>query len=216
MNKITEKVIENLKFDFFTDTDVANLFAGKSRDGLYALVKRAIANKEIIHLRKGLYCLAAKYQRKGVNLYSLAQLIYGPSYISLESALSYHGWIPEAVYTVTSVSMKKSKEFETLLGRFSFSRIPLKVFYSKVERISDEQTGVSFFMARPMKALADYVYVYKKSWLSLEPAVKSLRIEKEQLEKVTAKELNLISQNYKNRRVRQFIEAVKKDLGYER
>ena len=197
--------------DFFTDSDIANLFPG-SRNHLYGLVKRAIANKEIIHIRRGLYCLAPKYQRREVNLRSLAQTIYGPSYVSLESALSYHGWIPEAVYTVTSVSRKKSKEFDTPLGIFSYTHIPLNVFYSDVERVEDSSTGSFILMARPMKALTDYVYVYKKDWHGLEPAVKSLRIETDQLRQVSCGELDSLCLNYRSRRVHKFIEGTKKDL----
>lgn len=210
MNKLTEKIFECVPYGDFTSQDVANLFPG-SEDQRFGLVKRAIANGEIIHIRRGLYCIAPKFQKGSINLYALAQHIYGPSYISLESALSWHGWIPEAVYTLTSVSFKKSKEFNTPLGMFSYTRVPQKVFYANVERLADE-AGNIFLIASPMKALADYVYAHKRDYVGLEPVVKSLRIEQEELESVTAEELNMLIANYTSRRVQKFIKGLKRDL----
>lgn len=210
MNTLTEKIFECVPYNDFTSRDVVNLLPG-SEDRRYGLVKRAIANGEIIHIRRGLYCLAPKYQKKSINPYALAQRVYGPSYISLESALSWHGWIPEAVYTVTSASFQKAKEFNTPLGVFSYNRIPQKLFYAGVERLADE-AGNIFFMAKPMKALSDYVYVHKKKWMGLKPVVESLRVEKEEFASITATELNFLTENYLSRRVQKFIKGFKKDL----
>ena len=210
MNRLTEKIFACVPYGNFTSQEVANFFPG-SKDRRFGLVKRAIANGEIIHIRRGLYSLAPKYRKESINLNALAQHIYGPSYISMESALSWHRWIPEAVYTLTSVSFKKSKEFKTPLGMFSYTRVPQKVFYASVERLIDE-AGNIFFIASPMKALADYVYAHKRDWIGLEPVVKSLRIEQEELESVTIEELNMLIANYKNRRVLKFLKALKRDL----
>jgi len=209
MNKLTEKIFENAPYGYFSSQDVATLFP-ESEDKRYGLVKRAIAGGEIIHIRRGLYCLAPKYQKKSINLYALAEHIYGPSYVSLESALSRHGWIPEAVYTLTNVSSGKSKEFKTPLGAFSYNRVPQKVFYAGVERLSDE-AGDVFLMATPMKALADYVYVNKKDWACIEQAAESLRIEPEEFESVNSEDLDALIENYTSRRVRKFLKSLKGD-----
>jgi len=210
MNRLTEQLFNIAPHGYFTTQDVATLLPG-SHDSRFGLVKRAIAAGQIIHVRRGLYCLAPKYQRKRVNLYALAQRIYGPSYVSLESALSWHGWIPEAVYTLTSVSSGKSKEFTTPLGAFSYSRVPQNVFYAGVERTSDESGNV-FLMAAPVKALADYVYVNKKDWAGLRPAAESLRIEEEEFGTVTSNDIEDLVENYANRRVRKFVESLRRDL----
>ena len=210
MNTLTEKVFEYAPYGDFTTQDVATLFPG-SENRRYSLVKRAIASGEVLHICRGLYCLAPKYRKKNVNLYALAQHIYGPSYVSLESALSWHGWIPEAVYTLTSVSFGKAKAFNTPLGVFSYVPVPQKIFYTAVERRTDEEGNV-FLMATPFKALADYVYVYKKDWTGLKPVTESLRVEPEEFESVTADDLELVIDNYTNQRVQRFIEGLKKDL----
>jgi len=176
-----------------------------------ALIKRAIAQGDIIHIRRGLYCLAPEYRKKPINIFSIAQQVYGPSYISLESALSYHGWIPEAVYACTSVSLKNSKEFETPLGLFSYRRVPQKILYADVERMTDEY-GNAFLMASPIKALADYVYVHKLDWGGVAPVIQSLRVEPEETETIDAESVESLVDNYQSRRVRKFLRGLQKDL----
>lgn len=210
MKKLSERVFESLPWSHFSTQDLAALFP-ESEDRRYGLVKRALASGEIMHLRRGLYCLAPKYQKKRVNLYALAQHIYGPSYVSLESALSWHGWIPEAVHAVTNASFKKSKQFATALGRFSYDRIPQQAFYTEVERLTDA-SGSAFLMATPLKALTDYIYIRKKDWTGIEPVVSSLRIEPEDLEKVPRGAIEALAANYFSSRVRRFLEGLRKDL----
>lgn len=210
MNKLTELVIEHVPKDIFTDLDLINLI-GKSPDKRYGLVKRARASGGIVRVKKGLYCLSPKYQRHKMNLYQLAQYVYGPSYVSMESALSYHGWIPEAVHTITNACIKKSKNFMTPLGAFNYQRIPSTVFYDEVDRIASEN-GQSFFMAKPLKALADYVYIHKEDWTEFAPASKSLRIEPACLEGLKQTELDRLHKNYSNKRVKRFIAGLKKDI----
>jgi len=134
MSKLIETVKAQIPNDFFTTAELMRILL-KSPDGHYGLVKRAIAKGDIIRIRRGLYVLSKRHQRNGIDLFELAQTIYGPSYISLESALSYHRWIPEGVQTTTSVSQNRSIEFRTPLGVFSYSRMP-KFNYIGVERIS--------------------------------------------------------------------------------
>ena len=210
MNKVPERVFELLPWSQFTTQELAALFPG-SEDRRYGLVKRALASGEIIRIRRGLYCLAPKYQKKSINLYALAQLAYGPSYVSLESALSWHGWIPEAVHGITSASFGKSKEFTTPLGVFSYDRVPQRVFYTEVERLTDASGNV-FLMATPLKALADYVYVHKRDWTGIKPVIGSLRIEREELKQVTGGILESLASNYNSSRVSRFLEGLREDL----
>ncbi len=210
MNRLTERIFKISPHGVFTSQDVKVLFPG-SPDSRYGLVRRALANGEIIQIRRGLYCLAQRYRRKPLNLFSLAQYIYGPSYISLESALSSHGWIPEAVYTVSSVSMGNSKLFNTPVGVFSYSRVPQDLFYAGVDR-QEEGNGEVIFMATPLKALADYVYVHGKDWSHLAPAMESLRIEQDTMTTVSVDMVDELFDTYRNRRVRRFLEGIREEL----
>ena len=61
-------------------------------------------------------------------LFSIANKIYTPSYVSLESALSYYNFIPEGVFKITSISTKKTNEFETKVGSFIYKNIKPSYF----------------------------------------------------------------------------------------
>lgn len=173
-------------------------------------MKRAIAQGDLVHIRRGLYCLSEKYRRSPLNLFALAQKIYGPSYISLESALSHHGWIPESVHAVTSVTSKRSVEFQNPLGLFIYQRVVSHPLLTGVERIEGESG--SYLIARPWKAIADYVYLHKLDWKGFEPLKESLRIEEEHLLKIDDKELEEIVASYKNHRVKRFLDAIRRKI----
>ncbi len=208
MNTIVERLID-IRKDVFTDTTIKTLVKG-SPNSRYGLVKRAMKSGDVIHLRRGLYALSKKYRRHGINLYEIAQRIYGPSYISFESALSYHGWIPEAVYTITSACSKRTKEVKTPLGLFSYVHIPFDNFFAGVKR--EESPEGIFFMATPWRALIDYVYFHKKEWAGTQPLIESLRVDPANLEKVDLQILHELGESLKNNRVRKFIESIQKEL----
>lgn len=103
MSRLIDRILENAPRDYFSDTEIKIWFPGTTASR-HNLISRAIASGAITKIRRGLYALHRRYQRYGVSLYELAPQIYGPSYLSFESALSYHGLIPEAVYTTCSAT----------------------------------------------------------------------------------------------------------------
>lgn len=209
MNRLTERFFEAPTGVFtLVESTVAVDGSDFARHGL---IKRAIASGEILNIRRGLYCLAPKYQKKPVSIYGLVQRIYGPSYISLEMALNYHGWIPEAVYACTCVSYRNAKEFDTPLGVFSYKHVPQSIFYFGVERCEDENGNV-FFMASPAKSLADYVYIHRLNWVGIHEAEKSMRIDAQDLMFIKPQELSGLIENYKNGRVKRFLAGWLEDL----
>jgi predicted transcriptional regulator of viral defense system len=210
MSKLTDLILDHLPFDVFTDVELSALTDTKSKASHYNQVKRALAKGELIRIRRGLYLLSKRYQRQSINPFGLAQKIYGPSYISFESALSYHGMIPEAVYSITSASSKRSREFKTPQGIFTYSQIPLRVFSEGIMRIDEE--GHVFLMATPLKAFSDYVYVNHLDWHGLEPLVESLRLDKDAL-KINFDELEELKIVYASKRITRFLNGLRKDLG---
>ncbi len=197
--RLGENLREVLPSDVFTDTEVSSVVQ-KSANAQYGLIKRSIANGDIIPLRRGVYGLGKKYRRQPFNLFELANKIYSPSYVSLESALSYHGWIPEAVYTTTSISAKRSKEFETPVGMFSYSRIPRFNFVG-VERVVEGKS--IFLMANPTKALIDFIYVNKVG-MGIKELTDSLRIESEFLGQISLELVARLVEAYRSKRVTRF------------
>lgn len=89
-------------------------------------------------------------------LFMLANTIYEPSYVSRESALAYYLVIPETVLGVTSISSRKTKFFDSKLGRFSYQSIkPVLMFgYQVVER----NRKIKYKIASLEKTILDYLY----------------------------------------------------------
>ncbi len=210
MRSLTELAFERASQGIFTRAEV-DCWVGGTPQRQFDLVKRALASGEIIHVRRGLYCLATKYLRGKIDPLVLAQRIYGPSYVSLETALSFHGWIPEAVYAITSTSLDRSRAFDTPLGHFSFTRVPQKTLYVEVKRVENE-AGQSFLLASPCKALADYVYVHRLDWKSVRPVVESLRVDEQVLRSMDAAVIEELMGNYPSERVRRFLQGLRKEL----
>ena len=210
MQTVTEMALERARHGVFTREQAA-LWAGNGGARLDALLRRAVASREIRRIRRRLYCLSDRYTHGRINPLELAQQIHGPSYISLETALSHHGWIPEAVQAVTSAAMGRSRTFNTPVGLFSFTRVPQRCFLSGVRRVAAEG-GDAYFLAIPLKALADYVYAQRCDWHSATPVVESLRVEKETLAELNAELFDEVMSAYEPGRVSHFLAGLRKDL----
>lgn len=210
MHDFIHLIQKKIPYPCFSDTELVNILKDSQPAARYGLVKRAIAKGDLIHVRRGLYCLA-KHQQKKPNLFELAHLVYGPSYVSLESALSAHGWIPERVVGITSASLKRSAIFENPLAVFSYARVPKQTFYAGVE--IKKENDATIFMALPWTALADYVYVRKKDWQGIKPVIGSLRVDEETIFSSGFHGVyEGLIQNYKSRRVKNFLKGIGRDL----
>src|SRR4030066_249642 len=99
MKALTEKIMETpLVNRVFNDVQSGRVLGG-SEARRYGLVNRALQAGELHRVKRGLYVLDDKYRDYPVHPFALAQVFEAGSYISLETALAHHGWIPEAVYT---------------------------------------------------------------------------------------------------------------------
>jgi predicted transcriptional regulator of viral defense system len=210
MQTITELALERAERGVFSREQAA-LWVGSRGARLNALLKRAVARREVWRVHRGLYCLADRYTRGRVNPLELAQRIHGPSYVSLETALSHHGFIPEAVHAVTSVAPGRARSFDTPVGLFSFTPVPQRSLLSGVRRAAVEGGG-AFFLATPLKALADLVYVQRCEWRSAAPVVQSLRVDHESLAALTGELFDEVMSAYRPGRVSRFLAGLRKDL----
>ena len=210
MQAITEMALQRAERGVFSREQAA-LWVGSRGARLDALLKRAVARREVWRVHRGLYCLASRYTQGGINPLELAQRIHGPSYVSLETALSHHGWIPEAVHAITSVAMGRARSFDTPVGLFSFTPVPQRSLLSGVRRAQVEGGG-AFFLATPLKALADHVYAQRRDWRSAAPVVESLRVEDESLAELTSELFDEVTSAYKPGRASRFLAGLRKDL----
>ena len=118
-------------------------------------VTRLLRRGDIIRVKKGLYVFGDRLRRRPFSRELLANLIYGPSFVSLEWALSFHGLIPERVEALTSVTTKRPKNFSTPIGTFFYRQSPTDAFHLGMDRV--EEGNVAFLIATPERALADTV-----------------------------------------------------------
>lgn len=209
MIKLIHRILDTIPRDVFTDTEIFPLIPGTVHRR-YGLMKRTLASGDLIQIRRGLYLIASRFRREKLNLFAIAQKIYGPSYVSFESALSYHGWIPESVTVVASTTLKRPTTFTTPVGVFTYTRLNSKNFMASVERIHDG--SAIFFMAPPLKALADLVLTGKMKWHGKRPLIKSLRIDEDNLNTLRASDFDVLQDTYENHRVLKFLSGLKKEL----
>lgn len=107
-------------------------------------------------VKKGFYIAGPKLYAGRPENALLANHLLGPSYVSLDTALSFHGMIPERVYAITSVTTKTSREFDTPIGLFTYVHLPLPyyAFGINIVKLTNEQCAM---IASPEKALCDKI-----------------------------------------------------------
>ena len=174
----------------------------RPRDKITQLLARGVIKR----IRKGLYIFGSDYARRPYCRELLANLVKGPSYVSLESALSAYGLIPEGVVAVTSVCLGSPKRYETPLGLFIYRSVPEQGYCIGVRRVALED-GRAYLMATPGKALADKLWetrglAIRTQGEMLRYLTDDLRIDERALAELDADELAAVSKAYRSRKVR--------------
>lgn len=139
------------EFDYLTLMHALSGFQ-KPRDKVTHLLKQGVIQR----VKKGIYVKGPDYGDVPYSPELLSNLIYGPSYVSLEWALQYYGFIPEQVHMITAVTLGSSKRFQTPVGYFTYHHVPTSGYNQGYERISIDDKR-SFLMATPEKALVDLI-----------------------------------------------------------
>ncbi len=140
------------EFDYQMLVDCLRDYA-RPRDRISDLIRSGA----ILRVKKGLYIFGPDYSRGPYSRELLANLIFGPSYVSLDYALAYYALTPERVETVTSVTCAKSRSFVTPVGRFTYWAVPLEYYRTGIDIVEISEKR-SFLLATREKALADTLY----------------------------------------------------------
>lgn len=111
----------------------------------------------IVRLRNGWYAFRECLQKPDFTQY-IANRIYRPSYISLHTALSHYGMIPEAIMKTTSVTPLKTAEFTNDFGIFSYQSVKPAIMFGYEPKLMADNRAILF--ATPEKALLDLLYLY--------------------------------------------------------
>jgi predicted transcriptional regulator of viral defense system len=136
----------------------AFLFAGRaSISGVRRQLDRWVKSGRIFQLRRGVYAVSLPYRNSAPHPFLVANHLRKPSYVSLQSALSHYGMIPEFVPVTTSVSTGRPEELQTPLGRFIFRHVKKSIFFGYAQTEIAQRLPV--FLATPEKALLDLLYL---------------------------------------------------------
>lgn len=203
--KLTNKVLNGTSIKALIDT------SDKSR---YALINKAIKHGELIQLARSKYILNPEISGAKFSNFYLANQIHPLSYISLESSLAYHSWIPEAVReSISVIQGNRKKEYLNKFGVFSYTPISIdkEKFYACVAREqSDTQT---YLIANPVRALLDLIYIKKIAWQGLDLLSKSYRIDLDKLKEANSiKDLKLLQNSYRSKLTNEFSQNLLKEL----
>jgi hypothetical protein len=163
----------------------------------------------LIRVKKGIYIFGKKVARHPYSSEVLANMIYGPSYVSLEWACQYYRLIPERVMTVTSISTKRSKQFQTPIGLFTYDHLPIEIFSVGVTLVKFSDTQYAR-MATKEKALTDLLVLRRGGFSSRkhfeETLFEDLRVEEEDIMNLDLIQLNEIYQARPHSAIKYLIE----------
>jgi hypothetical protein len=148
----------------------------------------------LLPIKRGLYIAGPALQSGKPDPFLLANQILGPSYVSVDTALAHYGLIPERVYEIASMTVKVSREFDTPMGRFTYSRLPLPYYAYGIRQVKLAEDQFAL-VATPEKALCDRLIttaglVFRsrkaaKAWL-----LEDLRMEEAQLRELSTQEMS--------------------------
>jgi predicted transcriptional regulator of viral defense system len=157
----------------FTTNQVYASYPEFNRNNLVHWVRKGY----LIKLRQGYYAFPEYKESTDFTLY-FANIIYKPSYISLQTALSFYGIIPEAVPNITSVTTLKTKTFSNDFGEYSYKNIKPDLLFGYYLR--EMEGGRRIMFATPEKALADLLYLYP--FYNTERELEELRLDESYME----------------------------------
>lgn len=208
------RILEKKELDgrVLTDRSLAYLFPGEDQRR-YNLVNRAIKAGELVRITRGVYLTSTTNRPVHPHPFVIAHTIDPGSYVSAESALSYHSWIPEGVRSTLSVTPNaKSKQIKTDKTTFEFRPVSTRSgsFLELVQRV---QLGAQVaFIARPARALIDMAYLKKLEWQGIDWLTESYRIDIGHIRTITGADIRLLKEVYKQKRVNGFLSALSREL----
>ena len=185
MNTSIEIQLAKFKTHIIDYASLKNIFTEEGYVNINDKIKRLKKEDILVPLKKGLYIHNSPINKTIVSKEIISNVLLGPSYISLDYALHFHGLIPESVHEVTSITTKRNKSFDTRYGSFSYRHTKKGLF--AIGLILEETKVGNFIIASKEKALCDKVYFTSNAIISskemmLEFIEDDIRIDIEDLE----------------------------------
>ena len=159
-------------------------------DKINDLVKQQI----LTLVKRGIYIPGPNLNIAKPELFLLANHLLGPSYVSMDSALSYWGFIPEKVFEISSATIKLKKIYNTTIGRFSYTSLRLPYYSFGIQKVPLTKKQI-VLMASPEKALCDKIIttsgiLLRSSKQAIEFLTDDLRIDEQALRKINVAEIS--------------------------
>lgn len=184
--------IQNYGEEVLTRQVILSMLSDYKRpnDKINELIKKG----ELTVLKKGMYVPGPSLNIPGPEQLLVANHLWGPSYVSLETALSHWGFIPERVFEITSVTVKPTKNYRTEIGKFSYQHasLPYYAFGIRSVQLTPKQVVL---LASPEKALCDKIIMTSGVFLrsrkqTQEFLIEDLRIDEEKLKELKLEEIH--------------------------
>ena len=173
-----------IKRPVFFDYQVEKLFTDEPKSQINIQLSRMVKREDLVRLKRGVFM----FPDAEVDELVLANLLYDPSYVSLESDLNIAGVIPDITANVTSVTLVTSKTISTIKGVFLYSKIDKELFFG-FQKIFDVNSKMYYNLALPEKALLDLIYIRRLKSLD------EYRVDRSELRKTY---LNKFSKKFPN------------------
>jgi predicted transcriptional regulator of viral defense system len=157
----------------FTNNQVQAWFPGFDKNNLGRWVQKGY----LIKLRNGYYSFNEYIGTPNIQLF-FGNRMYRPSYISLHTALAFHGLIPESISQITSISTLKTAKFYNTIGTFSYKNVKPQLFFAYEQLAFPGEKTI--MMANPEKAIIDLLYIYP--FYNNEHELSELRLDEDYLE----------------------------------
>jgi predicted transcriptional regulator of viral defense system len=156
MSMIYSELDRKILTSIFSILQVQRVFGSESAHGIRVQLARFVERGLLVRLKQGLF----RFADRKVDELVVAHYLYQPSYVSLETALSLCGLIPEIPAVVTCVTTVTTNEYRVEAQTYRFSRIKKELFFG-FETKTDSKSGLQYHIAHPEKAFLDWVYVRK-------------------------------------------------------
>jgi len=201
--KYREILLEQLKKQpYFTKKAIHQLSEqyGLKSTTVDTYISRSLKRKDIIPLKRGLY-VSTDFYNKNKNdtsyTFYLANIIRTPSFISSWTALQYYDLVTEAIHTITSITPKVTRSYETKAGNFAYQSIQKEMF----SNFSSVKGKFDFFIASPSKALFDLLYFKTRQFRGvhfedIKSLIEELRIDIDEMSEEEQKKLFSMIKNY--------------------
>ena len=207
-----KEVLKKLDNTIFITKDILRDISNEKEETLSKSILRWVKKGELIKLRNGLYITKktySKYVKEDGFIELIANRLRTPSYVSLEYALGKYGILTEAVYSITSVTLKTKREYSNLTGEYIYKSVKNSLFNGyKLEKFLSND----YYIATKVKALFDFLYL-KANTLPKDienlNIVEELRLNLDSFDNKDFKELNKYALISENDRVINIIKNIK-------